>query len=130
MALHISSGLHTQLLAVAAATPAEEVCGLLFGEGRIEDFQLTTNEAADPSRWFEIDNASLIAAMRAQRAGGPKLIGHFHSHPQGRAEPSSTDLAQASLDGQIWLIIAGEHMRAWRLTEGNGFDEIDLIMID
>ena len=27
--------------------------------------------------------AALIAAHRAQRHGGPTLIGHFHSHPTG-----------------------------------------------
>ena len=34
------------------------------------------------------------------------MIGIYHSHPNGRATPSDTDLAQAWQIGKIWVIAA------------------------
>ena len=73
----------------------------------------------DPARHFEIDPAALIAAHRAARGGGPEVLGYYHSHPTGRAEPSDTDRAQASGDGRIWAIVAQGRVQLWRdLPEG------------
>lgn len=72
------------------------------------------NVAADPSRNFEIDPAALIAVHKDVRAGGMALLGYFHSHPNGLGEPSASDIAQASPDGLIWLIIAGGAVTAWQ----------------
>ena len=41
------------------------------------------------------------------------MIGHYHSHPSGVAAPSPTDAACAAPDGTLWLIVAGDDMRAW-----------------
>lgn len=76
------------------------------------------NVAADPTTMFEIDPAALIAAHRAMRSGGHQIIGHFHSHPIGRAEPSVRDAAAASGDGIFWLIIAQGNARLWRAIDG------------
>ena len=32
---------------------------------------------------LEIDPAKLIAALRAERGGGPAVVGCYHSHPRG-----------------------------------------------
>ena len=74
----------------------------------------SANVAADPARFFEIDPAALLAAHRAARSGGPQVIGHYHSHPNGRAEPSPRDAADAAPDGSIWLIAASGRLTAWR----------------
>jgi proteasome lid subunit RPN8/RPN11 len=42
------------------------------------------------------------------------VIGHWHSHPNGRAEPSARDAARALDNGQIWLILAGGRATAWQ----------------
>lgn len=92
-----------------------EICGLLFGTERtIEAVKPVENVAMDPSRRFEIDPAALIAAHRAQRHGGPTLIGHFHSHPTGLAEPSPRDEAEAAGDGALWLILGAGQAGLWR----------------
>jgi proteasome lid subunit RPN8/RPN11 len=104
-----------------AATGAAglEVCGLLFGDDRrIEAAQACANVAEDPRRSFEIDPARLLAAHRAARTGGAKIVGHYHSHPSGSATPSARDAAAAAGDGAIWLIVAGTDVRAWRAVEG------------
>lgn len=74
----------------------------------------TRNVAADPSRLFEIDPAVLLAAHRAARNGGPQVIGHYHSHPNGRAEPSPRDAADAAPDGAVWIVVAAGRLSAWR----------------
>ena len=110
----ISSVLLDQITAHAASS-ADEVCGLLFGDhDRIDAAIPCANVAADPRYRFEIDPVALIAAHRAARNGGPRPIGHYHSHPSGRAIPSARDAADAVEDGAIWLIAAGRTVRAWR----------------
>lgn len=114
-----------QATAHARATPDREVCGLLLGSAAlIEHARATRNVASDPRRWFEVDPAALFAALRAERAGGPLLLGHYHSHPNGSAAPSPRDLAAAE-PGRLWLIVAGDDARLWRATDG-GFRPLAL----
>ena len=97
----------------AAAAP-REACGILFGDnGEISDCSVTENVADDPLRRFEIDPRALFAALRAERAGGPKLAGYWHSHPSGDPTPSATDAGMAEPDGKIWLILGAGRMTAW-----------------
>ena len=125
MALEISSALLARLLAEAAASPAAEVCGVLFGNGgRIVAAEACMNVAADPARAFEIDPAALFSAHRRARGGGLAVIGHYHSHPTGVAEPSATDAASAMGDGAVWLIVAGGEARAWRTLQAGAFEPV------
>ena len=114
----ISTALRDRLIAEAAASPRHEVCGLLFGdEAFIAEARACANVASRPTDSFEIDPAALIAAHRAMRAGGPRLIGHYHSHPGGRPDPSPRD-ADAAAPGELWLILAQETARLWRAVPG------------
>jgi proteasome lid subunit RPN8/RPN11 len=113
-AWHISSGTLDRIVAETMASPAREVCGLLLGHpGRVEEARACRNVAADPATRFEIDPAALLAAHRAARAGGRAVIGCYHSHPSGRAEPSPRDAADAAPDGQLWLVAASTEVTAW-----------------
>lgn len=104
-----------------AAVDSHEVCGLLLGgEGRITDIRPAANVAPDPARHFELDPTTLIAAHRAARSGGPAIIGHYHSHPSGHAEPSATDAAAAAPDGSLWLIVGNGAARLWIAGPGEG----------
>lgn len=115
MGITLSRQQCAQLRIWAENAEPEECCGLLLGHaGNVEIIELTLNVAADRSHTFEIDPASLIAAEKAARLGGPSILGYFHSHPNGQCEPSSTDALFALDDGRIWLIIAGQHITAWR----------------
>lgn len=121
MRVAISSGVIDQILAHAAAEPGREVCGLLFGDDSHIDAALpTANVAPDPARHFEVDPQALFAAIRAERGGGARLVGHYHSHPSGTSEPSARDAADAE-PGRLWLIVAGEEARLWRSVAGGGF---------
>jgi desampylase len=119
MTAHISRALLDQILSHAASDPQREVCGLLLGAGdRIAEAVPAANVAADPSRRFEVDPAPLFAAVRAERGGGPRLLGHYHSHPSGRALPSPRDAAMADRPGRLWLIVAGGEALCWRESPG------------
>ncbi len=124
MAVQISRAHVTALLAEAAASPVAEVCGLLLGRGDSIDAVLPcTNVASDPATGFEIDPAALIAAHTTARAGGPQVIGCYHSHPDGRCVPSQVDTVNALNAGQYWLIIAGGEIGVWRVGVPHQFVE-------
>ena len=131
MTVTIASDLIDQILRAAAASPDAEVCGLLFGSpDRIAGAMPCLNVAADRSRWFEIDPATLLAAHKEARTGGPRIVGHYHSHPSGLAMPSPRDAAAATPDGALWLIAASGELAAWRAiahgTVEGRFDPIAL----
>jgi proteasome lid subunit RPN8/RPN11 len=116
MHVAISPDLLARIRAEAAASPDREICGLLFGTtDRIEDARALPNVAERPEDSFELDPARLIAAHRDERAGGARIIGCYHSHPNGSADPSPRDLAAAQ-PGSLWVIV-GAVTRAWRRTE-------------
>lgn len=118
MRVEISSLLLAKLQAAVAASPEVERCGLLFGAGgRVTDISFADNIAANPQHHFELDPAHLISAHRAARGGGPAVIGHWHSHPIGTAEPSPEDARSAAPDGRIWLILSASEVRLWRAVE-------------
>ncbi|MBO9713531.1 M67 family metallopeptidase [Sphingomonas sp.] len=116
--------------AEARLAAPREACGLLLGTGdMIEVAEVARNVAPDPLRHFEIDPAALFAALRAERAGGRRLIGYWHSHPSGDAEPSDTDRAMAAPDGKLWLILGGGRITGWRV-EAAGFVAVALTVAD
>src|ERR1044072_8654912 len=100
--------------AAAAAAP-REACGLLFGsEGEITGWQAAENVAENPERHFEIDPRTPFAALRAERAGGAKIIGYWHSQPSGDARPRVAEAAAADPDGRLWLIVTRDEATLWR----------------
>jgi proteasome lid subunit RPN8/RPN11 len=107
-----------QIMSLAAADH-REVCGLLLGTpGRIEEIRPAANVAVNPERYFEIDPATLLTAHKTARLGGPTVLGHYHSHPSGRPEPSAIDAANAAPDGSLWLIVGGGEARLWIAAPG------------
>jgi len=125
MSVEISSELLGRIRAEAAASPEREICGLLTGNDRaITGAIPAANVAPDPSGHFEIDPATLFVALRAERAGGARVIGHYHSHPNGRCEPSMHDAANAE-PGKLWLIAAAGEIGLWRSSE-QGFGQVEL----
>ena len=114
MELRVTSGLIENLVAQAADAHPNECCGILLGgDGRITGLTPARNVHPTPHTHFEIDPQALIDVHRAVRAGGPPVIGYYHSHPNGRGGPSPTDQAMALGDGGIWAIIAENAVSFW-----------------
>jgi proteasome lid subunit RPN8/RPN11 len=128
MRLEVTSEALGQMRAHAAAAHPHEACGILLGEGmRITEARAARNVHPAPHTHFEIDPQALIDAHRAARAGEAAVIGYYHSHPHGPAEPSATDRASASGDGKVWAILAGEDVRFWKDGEA-GFTALPLCL--
>ena len=110
--LALPTTLRAQIAREARAAFPRECCGLIEGlrDGaavRVTALHPTRNLAPEPDR-FEIDPAEHIRLSRALREAGRGIVGCYHSHPGGRAEPSPRDRAGASEDGFVWLIAAVE----------------------
>ena len=115
MTIEVTSGAMATLLAEAVQAEPMECCGLLLGRGgKVEEARPAANISADRLRYFEIDPVALFAAHRAERSGGPAVLGYYHSHPGGHPLPSATDCAHASGDNLVWAIIAGDEVTCWR----------------
>lgn len=124
MSLEIARSVLDTLRAEAARAHPRECCGLLLGrEGRIEHAEPAENVHSEPLRRFELDPRALIAAERVARAGGPQLVGYYHSHPAGPAEPSATDRAEATGSGRVWAIVGEGDVTFWRDGE-SGFSKL------
>jgi proteasome lid subunit RPN8/RPN11 len=107
-----------------------EVCGVLAGSheqspesdgdaqsDRVTDVYRTENVAETPRTRYRIDPEQQLAALERADAEGLDVIGFYHSHPTGPAEPSETDAARATWRGYayvIWTPTADPVLGAWR----------------
>ena len=124
MAIEVSSEVLAAMVCQTEKAHPAEACGILLGEGeRIVEALPAANVHATPETHFEVDPQALVDAHRASRQGGPQVLGYYHSHPKGVAEPSATDRATAAGDGSIWAIIAGDDVAFWRDGE-SGFAKL------
>ncbi len=84
-----------------------EICGLISERaGWPRHVYAVRNIAADPGRFYEMDPAEQIHAMKTMRENGESLFAIYHSHPNGSARPSATDLEQAAYPDALYLIVA------------------------
>ncbi|MAM39716.1 MAG: peptidase [Erythrobacter sp.] len=115
MKLEVSTAILDAMLAEAARAHPCECCGILFGEGdTITAIAPAANVHPGPESHFEINPQALVDAHRDARAGGPQVLGYYHSHPNGLARPSATDEAMATGQRLIWAIIAAGRVTFWR----------------
>jgi len=134
MILRLSRTLAEAIQSETEAAAPRECCGLLLGDQTtmlVTAILPAANVAPDPLHRFEIDPATLLGAYKAARAGGPQVLGHYHSHPDGEPVPSAIDDAMAQGDGEIWLIIGKRGaMRAWQASQSGElygrFSEIEI----
>ena len=104
--------------AAEAAYP-EEACGLLVGRAgpggawQVNAVEASANVAEPPrTRRFEVDPKLRLRLERALRESPDSVMGVYHSHPNGRAEPSETDISMIFEPDLIWLITAVSEGRA------------------
>jgi len=134
--LELSDDLAAAVLVAAARAYPLECCGLVEGldtkEGwRVFAIHETKNVASDPRRAFLIDPQAQFDLMRALRGSERRVVGCFHSHPDGAPEPSATDRAGAYEVGFLYLIAAGGletgfTLAAHLFTDETGFTPIAL----
>jgi proteasome lid subunit RPN8/RPN11 len=106
--VYLPAALRAQIEAEAQAAFPREACGLLVGQRRGERIEIflahPAANVADRDDRFEIDPQAQFTLLHALRGSGREIVGCYHSHPNGRAEPSGADEAGALERGFIWLI--------------------------
>lgn len=119
MTLSLTEAQADLLARMAESAFPREACALLVGRAEADRIAIAEivpgdNVAASPEREFEFDPAAHIRLLRRLResAASERLVGHWHSHPNGRAEPSAQDAAMAHDPALIWLISAVENGKA------------------
>ncbi len=107
--LHLPVSHIEALREAAAAAYPDECCGLLVGEGAaaltVTEVIPVLNVAETPERAFAIDPQKQFDVLRATRGTDRRVIGHYHSHPNGHAIPSARDLAMAHDPAAVWVVV-------------------------
>ncbi len=99
-----------------------ECCGILGGvfephSSRVTSRYPADNVATEPTTEYRIDPETQLAIFEALEADGEAIVGFYHSHPQGPAEPSATDRAGAAWPDRSYVIVSGvreQRVTAWR----------------
>ena len=122
---HVGPAMARAMIAHAAEASPREACGLIVydGAGRPVRLYRTTNVHPDPRR-FEIDPVEHFGVVREAEENGWRIGAVYHSHPQGPARPSATDL-DAGIDPDWISFVVGLDrtakwvIRAYKMQEGN-----------
>ena len=134
MRVQLPVTLREQIAVEARAAYPHECCGLIEGvrEGggaRALAVHPTANFAPDANR-FEIDPVAHLRLLRELRGTGREIIGCYHSHPDGRAEPSELDSEGMRDDGFVWVIAAllsDDAPATFAAFEGRSFRVLSLV---
>jgi proteasome lid subunit RPN8/RPN11 len=128
--------LTNQLLHLAQLSPESEVCGLIGADstGTPASCYPVENSAATPETRFLLDASQQIEAMRQIRDKGETLFAIYHSHPHSPAQPSPTDIKEASYPDALHLIISLNtkgvlEMRGFKIA-GQSAEEVGLNLIE
>ena len=134
MKLLLPESLVAQIRQAATLSFPRECCGLIEGLAHDGQFDAThlhpaRNLADEPDR-FDIAPEDHLAAARTARARGKRLIGCYHSHPNGRLQPSPRD--GGGEEDFLWLIAATDgasaRLGAWLYHPGR-FTPVELMAV-
>jgi proteasome lid subunit RPN8/RPN11 len=137
--LHVPPSLLKTIADSAERAYPREACGLVVGtvgaDGTLRAtaaLESANLAPADQPDRFEIDPALRLRVQREARERGERVLGHWHSHPDGAARPSAMDLSLAWERDLVWLVVQvveGQAVRinAHRLADdGSRFEPVAL----
>lgn len=90
------------LMKAAAEAYPREICGLVMynkESGWMTSYPIT-NVAEDDDKFY-MDEKELVECYEKAHQ---YIIGMYHSHPQGRIEPSPSDCKYAPQEGRYWIV--------------------------
>jgi proteasome lid subunit RPN8/RPN11 len=120
--LQIDRSIYEAIIAAGQDGYPLEVCGFLAGQhGHITHHYPIHNIRQSPTA-FEMEPKQQVEAMLAIEAQGWQLLAIYHSHPNGPAIPSTSDIAQAYYPELIQFILslkerAQPSLRAFTIVE-------------
>jgi proteasome lid subunit RPN8/RPN11 len=112
------------MLAQLTALYPEEGCGLIAGrDGQALRLYPVENRLHSPVA-YEMEPAQQVRAIVALEAEGLELLAIYHSHPDGPARPSATDMAHAYYPDQAYVIVSladrrRPSLRAFMIQDGS-----------
>ena len=133
--LHLADELAARVLQAASRAYPNECCGLIEGDDTPDGWRALAiheakNIADDPRRRFLIDPQTQFDLMRSLRGEDTRIIGCFHSHPDGEAKPSAADRAEAYETDFLSLIAGGSPdvftLKAYLFTDAAGFGPVTI----
>ena len=129
--LILPDGLRAELVAAARTALPDEACGLVIGRRDGATVTVTAlhpaaNVSPAPRARFAIAPAVQFSLQRALRGTGEAVVGCYHSHPNGRPEPSPRDHENGSDGGFVWIIVATGAIDAITAFEGPSFQPLTI----
>ncbi|ADD05108.1 metalloprotease JAMM1, desampylating [Natrialba magadii ATCC 43099] len=104
----------------------EEICGILGGSfdanrSRVESSYPTVNVADTPRTRYRIDPEEQLECFERLEAAGEEIVGFYHTHPNGPARPSETDVEAATWPDRSYVIVSLEPFAvgSWRWRSGD-----------
>ena len=117
-----------EMIAHARQEAPLECCGVLGGrDGRVLKLYQATN--AEHSRYrYNIGSQELFRINRECEKNGWQFLAIYHSHPDGAAYPSPTDVERASWPESLYFIVSlsspeKPEVRAFRIRDGEVTEE-------
>ena len=125
-ALKLSESHYKSIKDHVDGTPDVEVCGLIGGVWQPYDRLALArvvipvkNVDPAPSVRYAMEPQALLNAVLNFEKKGWEVVGIYHSHPHGTAQPSVTDAAEAMYPDAVYLIgVPGGNLTAWRIIRG------------
>jgi len=123
-AVRVPASVYETMIRHAESAAPEEACGLVAADsdGQATLAYCLTNQDASPLS-YTLDPAEHIKALHDAESRGWHLAAVFHSHPNGPAVPSATDVAKALEPDWLYVIVglgrAGRTaVRGFRIVDG------------
>ncbi len=128
--MKIAARVYSLMLHEARAAWPCECCGILLAAERspqsIAMLMPSRNMAGQcRQRRYRLDYKVQLAALQLEQSGSARVVGYYHSHPDGEPGFSSED-ARWAVEEAVYLIIGGSldalKVRAWKCG-GAGYEE-------
>jgi len=119
-----------QMIEHALQELPNECCGILLGSGTAVVRAVPMRSTPPAPDAYYMDPVQQVAIFSEMAERGETLVGIYHSHPNGPAEPSAADRQLAFHPEVVYIIISladPQHpeLRAFELR-GQGFDEVSI----
>ena len=126
MHILIPQNIVEHLIKLSASYSPREVCGIFTGRynldtdvTKINNFHWVPNISTQPDQWDYLMEPQAMGDIYYSKNDKVKIVGIFHSHPNGYAFPSKMDIDAAIQANQhipyiIWSPI--DYIRVWDLN--------------
>jgi proteasome lid subunit RPN8/RPN11 len=116
----------------ALAHYPKECCGVVGGRKNVVSSVYPLTNSLDSSHAFQANEEELFDAVRKMRENGEEMLGIFHSHPHGPAEPSEIDRDQNFYPGHFYFVIScldpqNPQIACFIMEEDKTFNKVELI---